>query len=677
MPDQSPILSLPLIQPAQAQKHVTHNEALRLLDVIVQLSVINRTLTAPPGATVAGDRHIVAAGATGAWAGQASKIALSEAGVWAFLTPLTGWRAYVEAEAAVASFDGTGWVMLADGPLEVAQLGVSTAPDATNRLSVNSPATLLSHAGAGHQVKINKAGATDTASLLFQTGFSGRAEIGTTGSDALQVKVSPNGSAYYTAMSVAAASGVVSLPAGLNATGLTLRDGTDPTKAAEFVVSGLPTATLRSYTLPSVSGEFALLAGTQVFSGAKTFSGTFAVSAAAASLGTATGAASYGVGIGATAAAAAKTVNLGTGGVSGSTTVVNVGSDVAGAGGSLVVNSPTVTFANTVTTIAAQQAVVAARHLGLGGAAGDATNRLSVNSPAVLLNHAGAGMEAVLNKAATGNDAAISFKTGFSARALMGLLGGDDLKVKVSPDGSTYVDALSVAAASGVATLAQPMLLAGQAGDPSTPVDGMVWHDGAVGRLKARLGGATKILETGGDLPCLVPPVGEFVLTTTGSGGGATTPQAGAAGRIDLFPFASRTDLPVDQIAVNCSTAVAAALAKVVIYESDDWGRPAQLILETADMSLATAGVRTAPAAVTLRRGRTYWLGVRYSSTATLIHWAITATPDINGGTAPVTTARKVLRRVLAYGTAAPTNWGFVAAEISPTLAPSIWLRMV
>ena len=40
MPDTSHALSLPLIQPSQAQKHVTHNEALRILDAVVQLVVI-------------------------------------------------------------------------------------------------------------------------------------------------------------------------------------------------------------------------------------------------------------------------------------------------------------------------------------------------------------------------------------------------------------------------------------------------------------------------------------------------------------------------------------------------------------------------------------------------------------------------------------------------------------
>ena len=46
MADISPHLLLPYILAAQAQKHVTHNEAIRLLDAVVQLSVLDRDLTA-------------------------------------------------------------------------------------------------------------------------------------------------------------------------------------------------------------------------------------------------------------------------------------------------------------------------------------------------------------------------------------------------------------------------------------------------------------------------------------------------------------------------------------------------------------------------------------------------------------------------------------------------------
>lgn len=42
--------------------------------------------------------------------------------------------------------------------------------DATNRLSINAPTGLFNHAGVGHQVKVNKASATDTGSFLLRTG---------------------------------------------------------------------------------------------------------------------------------------------------------------------------------------------------------------------------------------------------------------------------------------------------------------------------------------------------------------------------------------------------------------------------------------------------------------------------------------------------------------------------
>ena len=59
MSDATTHLLLPYILAAQAQKHVTHNEALRLLDGLVQLSVLDRDLTAPPGSPADGDRYIV------------------------------------------------------------------------------------------------------------------------------------------------------------------------------------------------------------------------------------------------------------------------------------------------------------------------------------------------------------------------------------------------------------------------------------------------------------------------------------------------------------------------------------------------------------------------------------------------------------------------------------------
>ena len=50
-------LSLPLILAAQAQKHVTHNEALAELDVLVHLALASRTVLTPPPAPAEGDAY--------------------------------------------------------------------------------------------------------------------------------------------------------------------------------------------------------------------------------------------------------------------------------------------------------------------------------------------------------------------------------------------------------------------------------------------------------------------------------------------------------------------------------------------------------------------------------------------------------------------------------------------
>lgn len=198
--DVSPVLALPFILPSQAQKHVTHNEALRILDALVQMSVTSRNLATPPASPVEGDRYIVGPAPTGAWLGQAGAVTQYDGNAWLFYPPKAGWTAWVVDEAEAVVQDGTGWLGASQRRLTVQELGVSATPDAQNRLSVSSPATLLNHAGAGHQLKLNKAAVGDTASLLFQTGFSGRAEMGLAGNDGFGVKSSFDGTAWVDAL---------------------------------------------------------------------------------------------------------------------------------------------------------------------------------------------------------------------------------------------------------------------------------------------------------------------------------------------------------------------------------------------------------------------------------------------------------------------------------------------
>ena len=105
-------LALPFIMAAQAQKHVTHNEALRLLDGIVQLSVLDKDLTAPPGGADDGAAYIVPTGAAGVWAGWDGDIAYRADGTWLRLQPGPGWLAWVQDEDALYVMASTGWALL-------------------------------------------------------------------------------------------------------------------------------------------------------------------------------------------------------------------------------------------------------------------------------------------------------------------------------------------------------------------------------------------------------------------------------------------------------------------------------------------------------------------------------------------------------------------------------------
>jgi hypothetical protein len=194
-----------------------------MLDACVQLSVADRDLTAPPPAPENGERHIVAAGGSGLWTGHDNDIAAFQDGVWMFFAPGKGWLAWVSDEDLLAVWDGSAWIAAGPGSINPAPMvGVNTTADISNRLSVQSPASLFSHDGASHRQTINKAAPADTASLLFHTGFSGRAEIGTAGDDNLRIKVSDDGTAWRDALAIDRTDANAALPGGLHSGQVTI-----------------------------------------------------------------------------------------------------------------------------------------------------------------------------------------------------------------------------------------------------------------------------------------------------------------------------------------------------------------------------------------------------------------------------------------------------------------------
>lgn len=230
MTDATANLALPYLLAAQAQKHVTHNEALQRLDALVQL-VIAGTPSSPPADAAEGECYWPTAPAAGEWTGKEGRLAFRQDGAWIFIAPRAGWRAFDLQHGRLAVFSGGAWIDLPLPPDAVVEtLGVNTAADGYSRLAVAADASLFSHAGHGHQVKINKAAAADTASLLFQSGWQGRAEMGLAGSDAFAIKVSPDGGTWTTALAISPAgivemSGRPAVRASLTASTFTPADG--------------------------------------------------------------------------------------------------------------------------------------------------------------------------------------------------------------------------------------------------------------------------------------------------------------------------------------------------------------------------------------------------------------------------------------------------------------------
>ncbi len=147
----TPNLALAYIATGQAQKEVTHNDALNDLDALAQLSVLDRTLNTPPSSPSSGDTYIVGAAPIGAWSGAAGKVAAWFAG-WKLKTPLPGWCAWARAESRLLVYGGSGWNNLATPFLE-ASLSWTPGTLAAGA-GVTSAAVSVSGAGCGDFVTV-------------------------------------------------------------------------------------------------------------------------------------------------------------------------------------------------------------------------------------------------------------------------------------------------------------------------------------------------------------------------------------------------------------------------------------------------------------------------------------------------------------------------------------------
>jgi hypothetical protein len=115
-------LKLPYLAVAQAQKEMTHNEALALLDVAVQPVVQSVAPSTVPASPVAGQCWIVGPAPTGEWAGRPGALAAWTVGGWRFVAPFEGMTVWSVADGMNARRSGSGWIV---GQVAVVKLFVA------------------------------------------------------------------------------------------------------------------------------------------------------------------------------------------------------------------------------------------------------------------------------------------------------------------------------------------------------------------------------------------------------------------------------------------------------------------------------------------------------------------------------------------------------------------------
>ena len=112
---ETPRFAMPLLDAAQAQKHVTVNEALMRADMLAAACVESRHLADPPAVPVDGRAYIVGADAAGAWARHEGDLALFLNGGWEFVAPWEGCTVWVAGERTRLTRIGGAWTQEAGG----------------------------------------------------------------------------------------------------------------------------------------------------------------------------------------------------------------------------------------------------------------------------------------------------------------------------------------------------------------------------------------------------------------------------------------------------------------------------------------------------------------------------------------------------------------------------------
>jgi hypothetical protein len=136
---------LPLLSVTQAQKEITHNEALVRIDALLH-PVVQDELSIPPVVTDAdaGKCWLIGAAAAGEWVGNEGQIAIWIGGGWRFCAPAEGMHARILSQQADTVRSGGIWIM----PSQISNPTSGAVVDVEARAAIVS---LLAHLrGIGH-----------------------------------------------------------------------------------------------------------------------------------------------------------------------------------------------------------------------------------------------------------------------------------------------------------------------------------------------------------------------------------------------------------------------------------------------------------------------------------------------------------------------------------------------
>lgn len=138
----TPNMALPLLATGQAQKEVTHNEALVLVDALLLGIVEQVSENAPPSSPSTGAMWIIGPTPSGAWTGAAGKIAVATAGGWRFVAAPQG-AVFRLRSGGLIRRTATGWATAA----AVSAPTGGTVIDSEARAAISAIKELLAAAG--------------------------------------------------------------------------------------------------------------------------------------------------------------------------------------------------------------------------------------------------------------------------------------------------------------------------------------------------------------------------------------------------------------------------------------------------------------------------------------------------------------------------------------------------